>query len=344
MNKNITCSKIVAVKLRYRNNIKQRVDTTVGKTDISVFVNKQKVSSIFRGQAPLRGLNEAEEKQLLPEILGVYPEAANMTTWVKATNEYWKDISIEIPPYNYDGKGGGRQLEVGFYYETEEAKVLGEKEAEIEYEKYVLNADAGREYQMKFDVRLSKGFPINVADFVAYRFCLVHSLVANRIEDVNKSPNIKFYIEYDGDEVRLKSKFKTIRDAAKKLYVEHFENKAKIAQVCLLSKNEMEALTAKNKMAYDISVEASRQILFEDLSNEFPEHFIKLINDENLGIKFTLERCIRYGILKRIANTDRVMYENTILGETLDQCVGFWKHEQHKQVVSEIEAKLAMKK
>jgi len=60
--------------------------------------SKKYLGSIYSGQAPLRGLNSKEEKEILAEYLGMDPEEKDFP---RIAREFWADIRIEVPS---DGK------------------------------------------------------------------------------------------------------------------------------------------------------------------------------------------------------------------------------------------------
>ena len=108
-------------------------------------------------------LTDAEEKILLPRIIGVGPSAS---TWYEEVKNYYSNISVTVP------SGKGLELQIGLNYLDEEAKGLSDVEA----------------------IETGRAIPISVPDFVLWRHCLVYSQCANDISLVGKSERIRLYI------------------------------------------------------------------------------------------------------------------------------------------------------
>ena len=45
---------------------------------------------------------------------------------------------------------------------------------------------------------------VNIPDYIRWRYCLLSSKVANKVEDINKSVNIQFYLTSDSERKALK--------------------------------------------------------------------------------------------------------------------------------------------
>jgi len=143
---------------------------------------KVKIGSSWRNNSVLRAFDAKAEAEYLPIIIGSDPAKQD---WAKATEEYWKNISVEVP------ENPGLSLEIGFKYQTEE------------------DAKANK-----------KGIPISYANYVLYRYCLVYSRVANSIEEINNSPKIKFYIYDEAIEMTIKTTAVETKRKAMQKYLE----------------------------------------------------------------------------------------------------------------------------
>ena len=66
--------------------------------------SKRKIGSVFTASGDIvRGLSFAEQKQYLPEVIGISPSAPEFT---RACKEYYLNLAVEVP-------AGGLDLEVG---------------------------------------------------------------------------------------------------------------------------------------------------------------------------------------------------------------------------------------
>src|SRR6266403_4273174 len=134
-----------------------------------------KVGASIKNNDVCRGLSFDEEETYLPMLIGVQPKNDN---WQKVTTDYWNNISKLIPK-------DGIELEVGFNYKDKESKDGQPATKEVD------NAFKGE--SAKEEDKWQFGFPINVVDYVLWRYCLVYSHVANKKEVTSKSHNIRFY-------------------------------------------------------------------------------------------------------------------------------------------------------
>lgn len=278
--------------------------------------HNKKIGPSLRGSDVLRGLTFDEEKRLLPEILGV---SAEHVEWRKITKDYWNNIGRAVPHT-------GLILEVGFLFDSKE------------------KADKAGDYDVvKW---LEFGSPINVADYVFYRYCLDYNRVANVKEDCDKSPRIEFYIE-DKDREK-KSEHVRLLDEQKATIklVELMGEKDRVTiedVYTVLSRTEKDlppitSLTEADK-ATDIDISLSKMI------KTAPATFLKVANDKRVAEKAYIERCIYHGFLRRIENTDIIMYGDTVtVGNSIDEAIAFIQNEKNKDIKATLDAKLKQAK
>ena len=300
--------------------------------------NSYRIGAAFRHGGTLRGLSFEEEKSLLPDIIGVSNTSPD---WKKATKDYWCDISLPVPANDIDGFGGGLELEVGFMYANQADADKGRKEEDEELIAFNNALNKGQEYIMKYDVRYKVGHLINPANFVAYRYILLHPEVANRVDDLYKTPRILFYIHSQQVENKIKHVALKARKQAYGLFIELIDQPVKTRYVISLLSKEIDAIARKNKETYDLSSDMGRQIALEDLARDKPGRLISVYNDENLIDKAFIEECIKHGYLKRVSNTDTIIYgANTTIGYNLDQAVIYLRDPANATIKQELEAKV----
>lgn len=70
---------------------------------------KMKLSSVLVHQRPYRGLSQEEERELLPEVIGVSPDDNDFS---ERARKYWAELTIDVPQE-------GHQLNVPVYPEDE---------------------------------------------------------------------------------------------------------------------------------------------------------------------------------------------------------------------------------
>lgn len=291
-------------------------------------------ASLSKGGDVVRGLSFEEEKKYLPDIIGV---SVTSNDWAKATRAYWANISAEISP------DFGRTLEVGFMYPDEATAEKGRAEERKENALATAAFAEDSDYNLKFTVRGEVGTPININDYILYRYCLVYNKCANSSKLVYKSPKILFYLfNKEAQQADLAIKVKS-RQKAYGMYLELIGDRTKVDNVLYVMRelieryNENPANTEKLELTSDIAKDAT----LEKLVNAYPERLIAVLEDTELAVKAFIERAIVAGELKRLPNTDTIIYgDNTHIGNTINEAVAYLKNEANREVLQTIKARL----
>jgi hypothetical protein len=262
--------------------------------------DRKYIGASLKGSKPLSPFLPSEETNYLPSLIGVSHISQD---WSKATKDYWNNIRREVP---FDGI----ELEVGMYYNTEE------------------------EYNAKPKV----GTPINLNDYVLYRYCLVYNKVANSIDDMYKSPNIDFYIS-DKEEEEGRAYLVTARnDKAKQFYFEIKAKETMVDDVLFILGYNPEGLTQKEKQ---ITLSKISDPHPTDESQGLMQRFIDICEDKKLIVKAFIKRCVHFQILRQIPNTETIYYGDDVrLGSTIEECVDFLENGHNKHTLDTLEARL----
>jgi hypothetical protein len=195
---NIVDSRIVKIFLKEDASKTNRLGSNA---TMDMIYNSYRIGSAIRHGDVLRGLSFKEEEMLLPDIIG---HSVSSPEWKRATREYWCDITLEVAANDINGHGGGLVLETGFTYPDKQSAEKGRKEEEREINAFNAALENGKEYEMDFSVRYEVGKVINPANFIAYKFILKHPEVANRVDDLYKTPRILYYIHSQQVENKIK--------------------------------------------------------------------------------------------------------------------------------------------
>lgn len=262
--------------------------------------------------------NEEELKVLLPLVLGVDPNSSN-TNWTNIVNMYLNSLSVIIP-------NDGKELNIGFTYDISLSRVKENIKT--------LSVSIGKEFKTNEELaeycegykgttpnveehkKYLYGFPINVSDYIVWRYALLHRDVANTLELASKSLKIKFYLF---DETRAKQIAKnkqTVLDQARKMYID------------VIGKGEE---TNMILFMIDQYVEGDETYVKNTKLDSFissnPAKFVEIMKDSNLKTKYMIERLIRKGILKRYENSAMIVDNedvSIVIGNTLDEAVSFF--------------------
>ncbi len=276
---------------------------------------KQKVGSGWKGSAILRGLTFKEETMYLRDIIGLSPESPN---WEIQTKAYWANISKDVPPKD------GVALEVGLRYFSQEDYDYDQKEA--------LRDGNGTPYEIK-------GRPINMADYIMWRYCLLYSRVANTPEDIGKSPKIEFFLFNKDKEIADKTKVLNSKRKAIQLMYKRLAEREWVDYVLtiLMAKDK-----SHTKNVRDLSKmgEEEKDILLDEYVNSNPDGFLILAEDKNLEIKAFIELAIAGGKLSRIPNTDTITMDGTTIGDSLSEAVAFLNNPKNNQTLQTLKAQV----
>jgi len=296
---------------------------------------KIKIGSSINSIVRLKS-NMAELNAYMPSILGC---SVNDPKYSERLDLWFNNISKLVPET-------GLNLEVGFIYNDKVAM-----NSIIEVEKRILATFTkakkvnSKDRDLAFKVRDASiielertkykyGFPINVSDYMLWRYCLEYGDIANDIALINKTGGIRFYI-YDPAQEAYKEKIEfDIRKEASIIYVKLLDLPSKVEQILWVY------LSANTDVAGMSEIDKFKSI--ETLSKVNPSTFIRLYKDVSIGIKADIERMIHYNILKRLDNTNVIVDEyNDVIGNDMSQAIVFFKNvERNKARITALTSKL----
>lgn len=187
-----------------------------------------------------------------------------------------------------------------------------------------LELEIGLTYESEND----PGTPINLSQYVIYRYCLVYSHVANDQASVGKSPKIRFYIWNKEEEVKSRQVTRQTKDLAYKTRMDIEGDEKKVRAV----------ITLFNLVPSEEPTE--RFLTLCDLCDTQPARFIQIATDTNLLIKSFIERCITAGVLIRPLNTTLVTYENITIGHNMDEAVSYLRDASNSLTLQTLQTRL----
>lgn len=173
--------------------------------------------------------------------------------------------------------------------------------------------------------------PLNVEDYVIYRYAIKHGWVANSRADVNKSKNIMFFIWDAKEEQRDKMRALAIKDKAYAVRMEVSGDYTKGAAVIQIG-------TGKTGLSPD-----DLKLELAAFSTEQPAKFLKIAQDADLMDKAFIETAVFKGIFIRPVNSTIIIYENTPIGNNLDEAVAWLRNSANAATKSIVEAKVKSK-
>lgn len=265
-------------------------------------------------------VHDEELKSYMPKLIGVSPASPQ---WQDRLDAYFESLTVMIPD-------SGFPLEVGFVYnyQSENSKKL------VAANRDVIKSEG--EFSIFVDENISDeerylyGTPINIANYVLYRYCKNYKPVANTIDDVEKSKDIRFYLV---DETYMKKRAKALLDlknSAKKIYLEVSTSPEKVKNLIFAMGRSYEIV---DKDDFDTLM------VLERISNDEPQLLIDAAKDKMLDSKAFIERCIDINLLTRQDNTSIIMVtaDNAILGNTIEEAVVALNSKDNLKLKNELE-------
>lgn len=172
------------------------------------------------------------------------------------------------------------------------------------------------------------GMPLNLEDFIKYRFALKHPHVALTKDEMERDFGKRFYIQDLSRDDKVKNNKIQVKKDADKEFIKVSSDKKNMKRILrLLAQTNPERLT-------DEQVENQ---LYE-LKDKSPLKFLKIATDKNLELKAEIEEMVTAGVLRKIGN--QVIFIDEIIGDTLDNAVVYLKDKKNSSTLTVLRAKL----
>jgi hypothetical protein len=311
--------------------------------------------------------NSDEQQVLMKEVLGL---SSNSPDWDKRLAHYWNSISEDIEVggrelevgYNYDVTSIDKKKyvdafntnlkedekiktdkDIKKFFDDSYSMIIKDFENSVSASRKLNAADADKvmvnAYKYKYDriitlegQKYKFGTPINIADYILYRLCLLHSHVANEYALADKSENITFYLH---SEAEIK--------AFKEEKVRLEKDRMNVFLSVVASPEKVENLLYALELITNAKTDASdRNILLNEFSIREPKKFISMANNSNLQTIGKIEKYIKFGILRRLEGShiivDGVDSSKTI-GNNIDETINYFTNDSNKPVLSDLTAR-----
>ena len=168
-----------------------------------------------------------------------------------------------------------------------------------------------------------EGNPINVGDYIKYRFALDHPHVST---DENSTAGRYFISDPQKKEAAAVATTRLRKDAYKQLILLGDDNDRAIL-----------VLKAFGKRTAGLT-EQQVELELEDLLDENPSEFIRVCTDKNLDTVALIWDCIEAGVLRKSGNT--FLFGDEVLGEDMEQTIRFLGLKKNSAMLLDIKAKL----
>ena len=170
--------------------------------------------------------------------------------------------------------------------------------------------------------------PLNIMDFIKYRFALKHPHVAMTKGEMDREFVKRFYIQDLTRDDKVKNNQIQLKKDADKEFIKLSTSSKNMKRVLrLMSNNNPDRMT-------DEQVENT---LYE-LKNSNPKKFVRIVTDKNLELKAEIEEMVTAGVLRKIGN--QVIYIDEVLGDDMNDAVVHLKDKKNSGKLTILRAKL----
>lgn len=168
-----------------------------------------------------------------------------------------------------------------------------------------------------------EGNPINVTDYIKYRFALDHPHVS---EDENSSRGRYFISDPTKEEAAAVADTRLRKDAYKQLILLSDDNDRAIL-----------VLKAAGVRTGDMTPQQI-ELELEDMLEDDPKEFIRICTDKDLDTVALIWDCVECGVLRKSGNT--FLFGDEVLGDDMEQAIRFLKAKKNSAMLLDIKAKL----
>ena len=172
------------------------------------------------------------------------------------------------------------------------------------------------------------GNPLQIMDWIKYRFALKHPHVALTKEEMDGDFDKRFYIQDLARDDKVKNNMIQLKKDADKEFIKASSNPKSMSRILRLMSN-----TNPDRMTSE-QIENS---LYE-IKNTSPKKFVRIARDQNLELKAEIEELVSAGVLRKIGN--QVIFIDEVLGDTVDDTVVHLKDKKNSGKLTLLRAKL----
>lgn len=292
-----------------------------------------------------------EMKVLLPIVLGVSPDNTSVNWQAKVSN-YWHNFALDVLPT-------GLTFDIGFRFNLHDTndvkrikaiegalKKAGVKDTDSESVKekalvdYLFGTDKSGNRNVSEEELYQYGTPINIPNYLSWRYCLLTSQVANNPEDVNKSNKIRFYLHNQEDAKKAKKEANLKSTSAIKIYATMLgkDDSLKLMEAICVSKK----LTTWLEFNNTDWKEDDTQATVLQYATDKPIEFLATVADKNLLVRGTIQSYIYEGLLVEIPSSSIITDASDpsiVLGDNMNDAIAYFSNETNKAYLSQLKAK-----
>lgn len=283
--------------------------------------------------------NRAEVEAYFPQLLGLSPNNENFISRLK---QYLNNIQIRV-----DELGVTFDCSFQFNHKRDYLKFKTQEEAiELQYKK--ANRQNIQELRKALDAKImainnlesqlhAYGSPVNIAEYLIYRHCLLYRDIAKDTAIINSDPYVRFYFRDDTKDRERQQKLRQEINNAKRNYVEVIGNDdmfdAVYIQYCVIA-----GLPIVNSMLND---RLEKEVQLDKFSMAEPVKFNNIVKDKDIEIKSFIELLISRGEFVRSKfNQNITTQDGEFIGANMKEAIAWAKDPDNANVIAAFKNKL----
>lgn len=283
--------------------------------------------------------NRAEVEAYFPQLLGLSPNNENFISRLK---QYLNNIQVRV-----DELGVTFDCSFQFNHKRDYLKFKTQEEAiELQYKK--ANRQNIQELRKALDAKImainnlesqlhAYGSPVNIAEYLLYRHCLLYRDIAKDTAIINSDPYVRFYFRDDTKDRERQQKLRQEINNAKRNYVEVIGNDdmfdAVYIQYCVIA-----GLPIVNSMLND---RLEKEVQLDKFSIAEPVKFNNIVKDKDIEIKSFIELLISRGEFVRSKfNQNITTQDGEFIGANMKEAIAWAKDPDNANVIAAFKNKL----
>ena len=283
--------------------------------------------------------NRAEVEAYFPQLLGLSPNNENFISRLK---QYLNNIQVRV-----DELGVTFDCSFQFNHKRDYLKFKAQEEAiELQYKK--ANRQNIQELRKALDAKImainnlesqlhAYGSPVNIAEYLLYRHCLLYRDIAKDTAIINSDPYVRFYFRDDTKDRERQQKLRQEINNAKRNYVEVIGNNdmfdAVYIQYCVIA-----GLPIVNSMLND---RLEKEVQLDKFSTAEPVKFNNIVKDKDIEIKSFIELLISRGEFVRSKfNQNITTQDGEFIGANMKEAIAWAKDPDNANVIAAFKNKL----
>lgn len=283
--------------------------------------------------------NRAEVEAYFPQLLGLSPNNENFISRLK---QYLNNIQVRV-----DELGVTFDCSFQFNHKRDYLKFKAQEEViELQYKK--ANRQNIQELRKALDAKImainnlesqlhAYGSPVNIAEYLLYRHCLLYRDIAKDTAIINSDPYVRFYFRDDTKDRERQQKLRQEINNAKRNYVEVIGNDdmfdAVYIQYCVIA-----GLPIVNSMLND---RLEKEVQLDKFSMAEPVKFNNIVKDKDIEIKSFIELLISRGEFVRSKfNQNITTQDGEFIGANMKEAIAWAKDPDNANVIAAFKNKL----